>query len=161
MKTKNDQASKLTLRQSLNFLNATAELSTRGSYHFRCTVAGLAMEAKHHIELHNESIKTSKGMQAYQEEIKIIRENCTSEKDGKKKVDQEAFMPLYESATIKHSKAIEQSEKLNQEINKRLDEPVEYCAKLIPYEMMLEADKEEKFSTTLLTNILPFVAEKV
>jgi len=156
MKNSN-QTSKLTLRQSINFLNATDELKSRGSFVFRCAVAGLAMEAKRHVELFNESIKPSKGIQSFQEEIRLHKENCTSDKDGKKKVDVETYMPLFESAKIKYSKAIADSEKLQQDSNKRLEETVEYCASLIPYELLLECDNEEKFNATLLTNILPFV----
>lgn len=161
MKNKtNDQTSKLTLRQSINFLNATDELKSRGSFVFRCAVAGLAMEAKRHVELFNESIKPSKGIQAYQEEIRLHKENCTVDKEGKKRVDVETFMPLYEAAQSKHSKAIADAEKLQQDSNKRLEEKVDFYSNLIPYELLLECDTEERFNATLLTNILPFVAEK-
>jgi hypothetical protein len=160
-KTEQTPAGKQTLRQAIALINAADELKSRGNFLFRCTVAGLAMEAKHHLELFNEAIKPSKGMQAFQEALQLHKENCTSDKEGKKKVDVEAYMPLYEGERRKHAKAIDEYEKVQEDSNKRLDLPVELTAKLIPYQMLLEADAQEPFNTLLLSSLLPFVEEKI
>lgn len=153
--------SSLTLRQAIALINAADELKTRGTFLFRCTVAGLALEAKHHLDLFNESIKPSKAYQAFQDELALHKENCTAEKDGKKKVDVEAYMPLYDAARIKHRKAIDEADKLQSDSNKKLDEPVAFCAKMISYELLKQCDEQEPFNTLLLSNILPFVTEAV
>ena len=157
---KNEKTLTPTIRQCIHFVNAVDELKSRGGFYFRLAIASLTMEAKRRVEIFNEHQKPSKGITSFQEEIKLHRENCTTEKDGKKTVDTTAFMVLYEEANMKHAKAIADAEKLQETANKALEDTVEIYCKPITMELLQEADNEEKFSAMLFAALLPFVEQK-
>jgi hypothetical protein len=148
---------KTTLRKCVALANAIDELKTMGGLDFRCAVVSVALAAKLEVEHFNELQKPSKGIVAFQEEIRIHRENCTKDKDGKKLIDVSAFMPLFEKSRSTHAKAIEASEKLQQDANKALDKEFELSVKPIPMEIIREADKEERIPASILGSILPFM----
>jgi hypothetical protein len=147
---------KVTLRQCIHLTNAAEQLKGMGGFKFRCALAGITMEATKRIEQFNEAQKPAKGMQAFQEEIALHRENCTKEKDGKKTVNVAELIPLIEKARSTHAKAIEKDEKVREEAQKSLDNEIELQASPIPMEMLEQVDSEEKFEISMLSRILPF-----
>ena len=148
---------KATYRQLMHVTNAAEELKGRGGFKFRCALAAIVLEATAKIEVFNEGRKPAKGIQAFQEEVSLHRENNTIEKDGKKVVNVAAFMPLLAKAKATHAKAIEAAEKIQAEANKELDTQVEVNANPISMLLIEETDNEERFETTLLSRLLPFV----
>lgn len=148
---------KVTYRQLMYLTNAAEVLKGKGTFNFRCMLAGLVLEANQKIEAFNEARKTSKGMQDFQEEIQLHRENCTVERNGKKEIDIPAFMPLYAKAKLTHAKAIEASEKNQEEANKALDTLVDINASPISVSLLEESDKQEKFDISTLSKLLPFI----
>lgn len=148
---------KTTYRDCMHFNSAAKELKGRGGFKFRCALAAVVLEASNKIEAFQEARKPAKGIQAFQEEVELHRENCTIEKNGKKEVNVSAFMPLLQKAKATHKAAIEASEKIQAEANRELDTEIELNANLIPLSLLAEADKEERFESTLLSRLLPFV----
>src|SRR5665647_205718 len=148
---------KATYRQLMHFTNAAEELKGRGGFKFRCALAAIVLEATAKIESFNEARKPAKGIQAFQEEVNLHRENCTITKNDKKEVNVASFMPLLTKAKATHSKAIEAAEKIQDEANKELDNEIELKASLIPMALIEEADKEAPFEVSLLSKLLPFV----
>jgi len=149
---------KATYRQMMYLSNVAEVLKGRGNFKFRCALAAIVLEATKQVEVFNEGRKPAKGIQAFQEEVNLHRENCTVTKNDKKEVNVAAFMPLLEKAKITHKSAIEASEKIQAEANKALDNEVEIFASPIPLALLEEADKEEKFETVLLSRLLPFIS---
>ena len=147
---------KATYRQLMHVTNAAEELKGRGGFKFRCALAAIVLEATAKIEVFNEGRKPAKGIQAFQEEVGLIRENNTIEKDGKKVVNVAAFMPLLVKAKATHKTAIEAAEKIQAEANKELDAIIEVNAIPIPMSLLEETDKDEKFEVSLLSRLLPF-----
>ena len=147
---------KVTMRQCLHFSNAMSSLVARGNFAFRCALGSAILEAKTKAEQFGERQKPAKGIQEYEKQVELIRENCTVEKDGKKEVDIDLFMPQLKKAQSIHAKAIEAAEKLREEANFALDQPVDFLARPIPIALLEEADMEEKFEPALLSKILPF-----
>lgn len=147
-----------TLRQCIDFLNAAKFLKSTGSFNFRCAVASLAMEANRRVLVFNEEQQPSPGLTSFKSELALHRENCTVEIDGKKSVDAEAYMDLYEKTRIKYSKALEDAQKLQKEANRALENKVDIYCKPIPLEMLEQTDQEAKLDPMLLSAILPFTA---
>ena len=148
---------KSTYRQCANLTVAAEELKGRGSFKFRCVIAAIAIEAKNKVDIFQEAQKPAKGIQAFQEEVSLHRENCTTEKDGKKLVDAAKFMPLLAKARATHAKAIEAQEKIQDEANKAFDTEAEFNASFISMSLLEEIDKEDPFEVSLLSKLLPFV----
>ena len=148
---------KATYRQCMTIANTAEELKGRGSFAFRCAVAAIVIEATRHVEIFNDARKPAKGMQAFQEEVGLIRENNTIEKNGKKEVNVSVFMPLLQKAKAAHKPAIEAAEKLQAEANKDLDKEVDISAKAIAISLLEETDKDEHFEVSILSRLLPFV----
>jgi len=148
---------KATYRQLMHLARAAEELKGRGGFKFRCALAAIVLEATAKIESFNEARKPAKGIQSFQEEINLHRENCTVTKNDKKEVNVAAFMPLLQKAKATHSKAIEAAEKIQDEANKELDNEIELKASLISMVLIEEADKEAPFEVSLLSKLLPFV----
>jgi hypothetical protein len=149
---------KTTLRKCIGLVNALEQLKTMGNFTFRCAVVGAGIIAKQKVEQFNELQKPSAGIATLQEEIRLHKENCTKEKDGKKTVDVAAFIPLFEKAQEKHLKAIQAAEKLQKEANKELDKEIEIDIKPIQLALIQEADDEERIPALLLSAILPFAS---
>ena len=149
---------KATYRQCMHFSNAAEELKGRGGFKLRCAIAAIVLETTKQIEVFNEGRKPAKGIQAFQEEVNLHRENNTVEKDGKKVVNVAVFMPLLQKAKSTHRVAIEASEKIQAEANKEFDNEIEINASLIPMSLLEDADTIERFETVLLSRLLPFVA---
>ena len=147
---------KTTLRKCIGLANALDQLKTMGNFKFRCAVVGAGLLARQKVEQFNELQKPSAGITTLQEEIRLHKENCTKEKDGKKTVDVAAFIPLFEKAQEKHSKAIQGAEKLQKEANKELDNEFEIDITPISLELIQKADEEERIPAMLLAAILPF-----
>jgi len=148
---------KATYRQLMHFTNAAEELKGRGGFKFRCALAAIVLEATKHIESFNEARKPAKGIQAFQEEVNLQRENCTVTKNDKKEVNVAAFMPLLAKAKATHKSALESAEKIQADANKELDTLIEISAVSIPVSLIEEADNVERFETTLLSRLLPFI----
>jgi len=149
---------KATYRQLMHFTNAAEELKGRGGFKFRCALAAIVLEASRCIEAFNEARKPAKGIQAFQEEVNLQRENCTITKNDKKEVNVAAFMPLLAKAKATHKLAIEASEKIQAEANKELDNEIEINASVIPMSLLEDADTIERFEAVLLSRLLPFVS---
>jgi len=147
---------KTTLRKCIQFAEAAEAIKGRGGFKFRCAVAAISIEATNKINAFNEARKPSKGVQEFQEEISVHRENCTAEKEGKRMIDVAKFMPLLKKAKITHAKALGQSEKDQEDANKQLDKEIELNAAEIPVALLEEADEAEKFEDFILSRILPF-----
>ena len=147
---------KATYRQLMHFTNAAEELKGRGGFKFRCALAAIVLEATRHIESFNEARKPAKGIQAFQEEVNLQRENCTVTKNDKKEVNVAAFMPLLAKAKATHKTAIEASEKIQAEANKELDTVIEISASAISVLLIEEADQTDRFEVSLLSRLLPF-----
>jgi len=148
---------KATYRQCLNFSNAAEQLKGRGGFEFRCAVAAIAMETTKQIEIFNAGRKPVKGMQEYQEEVNLHRENCTITKNEKKEVNVAAFIPLRNKANATHAKAIAEHEKINAEANAQLDKAIELTIIPVAISLLKEADKEEHFEVSILSRLLSFV----
>lgn len=148
----------VTLRQCIDFVTEAKNLKSIGGFKLRCTIAALAMEATKIVQIHNEGQEPSPGLTLYRTEVNLHRENCTIETDGKKQVDVEAFIPLLESARIKHSKAIAEADKIQRESNKALEDDVKIYCNPIPMSMLEELDQEQKIDITVLSSILPFAS---
>ena len=151
---------KATLRKCVGIVNALDQLKTMGNFKFRCAVVNVGLLAKLKVEQFNETQKPSAGIQSFQEEVRLHKENCTKDKEGKKMVDVTAFIPLLEKAQEKHVKAIQAAEKLQKDANKELDKEIELDIKPISLELVKEADDEERIPATLLAAILPFCEEE-
>lgn len=147
---------KPSMRQCIDFLNAANELKSTGGFNFRCAIASLAMEAKRRVQIFNEAQQPSPGMTSFKNELALHRENCTIEVEGKKVVDVEAYMDLYEKAKIKYAKASEDAERLRKEANESLEDKVDIYCKPIPMAMLEQIDLEAKLDPILLSSILPF-----
>lgn len=148
---------KVTYRHCLQLLKVAEDLKGRGSFRFRCAVAGITMEASNVLARFNEAKSPSKEMQSYQDEIELHTHNCTSEKEGKSVVDVPALVKLIEKTKQTYKKALENAEKDRQTANKSLDESIELCADPIPEEMLEKEDDREKFEVYILSNLYPFV----
>ncbi|MEI7831276.1 MAG: hypothetical protein WCI31_15970 [Prolixibacteraceae bacterium] len=149
-------AFKVTYRQCLDFLNAADELKFAGDFGFRCALAAIVREAKKEIDIFNGAQEPSPGLSSFKSEVALHRENCTVEMDGKKIVDVEAYMDLYEKTRIKYANALDQGSKLKKEANKALDNEVDIFCDPIPLTMLEKNDKELKFGPMILSAILPF-----
>jgi hypothetical protein len=114
------------------------------------------MEAKRRVQVFNEAQEPSLGINSFKSELVLHRENCTIEKDGKKTVNVEAYMELYEKTRNKYSKALEEADKLMQDANKSLENKVDLYCDPIPMAMLEQTDLEEKLNPILLSAILPF-----
>ena len=149
---------RVTYRQCINFLNATDELKFVGNFGFRRAIAAVVMEVKKAIEIFNSGQQPSPELASFKSEVALHRENCTVEMDGKKIVDVEAYMDLYEKARIKYANALEQGIKLKKEANEALEDEVGIVCDPISMAMLEKNDQELKFSPLLLSAILPFSA---
>lgn len=147
-----------TLRQCIDFLNAANDLKSTGSFNFRCAIASLAMEAKRRVQAFNEAQEPSPGLTSFKSELAFHRENCTVEIDGKKSIDVDAYMDLYEKAKIKYAKALEDADKLQKDANRALENKVDIYCNPILLSMLEETDREAKLDPMLLSAILPFTA---
>ncbi len=151
----------VTYKECFNFINGIEKLNSRGDFDFRCCVASLVMEVERIITTFKMAKKPGKGYKAYQEELQLLRENCTIEKEGAKKLDLEAFIPLFNDLKSRSTKVLEESEKLIDESNKALDNKVTLYSLPIKMEVLKQIDQEEKFpGTFLLGIILPFTDAK-
>lgn len=150
----------VTRRNCINFANATEQLKVMGNFDFRCAVAAIFLEAKTQLERFNEAQTPTKGMDAYQEECRVILENCTSDVNGKKQVDQAKYIPLLKKTMVTHSSTLEAYADMQKSANESLDETMEIFASKIPYALVKLVDEKEPMSASLLSNLLPFIEKE-
>ena len=151
---------KVTRRQSINLANAIEELKKLGNFDFRVAVASIFLEAKTQLEMFNEARTPTKGMDIYQEECRVILENCTSDVNGKKQVDTARYIPLMKKAAATHADALEAYAEMQKTANKSLDETMEIFASKIPFSLVKLVDEKEPISPQLLSCLLPFMEKE-
>lgn len=151
---------KVTLRNCMYFMDAVEELQSKGDFELKCALAEIAIAARSKIEVHNEQLKTVPGIATFQEEVRILKENNTIDKDGKKWVDAKTFMPLFVKSQELHATAIAAAEEQRRQANEVMDKPFEFAAVGISLAGLKALNEKEALNTSLLSKILPFVAKE-